>query len=66
MLRAPQCRREPESPLDVRTRLGKLSVSINPFMSSSKIKKQWKKPELRLVQLCCECTAYSSVSLKRR
>jgi hypothetical protein len=35
-------------------------------MSRSKIKKQWKKPEMRLIQLCCECTAYSSLSFKTR
>ena len=28
------------------------------YMKNAKIKKQWKKPELKIVQLCCEATAY--------
>jgi hypothetical protein len=27
-------------------------------MKNVKAKKQWKKPELKTVRLCCECTAY--------
>jgi hypothetical protein len=27
-------------------------------MKNAKAKKQWKKPEIRVVRLCCECTAY--------
>jgi hypothetical protein len=23
-----------------------------------KIKKSWKKPQVKIVQVCCECTAY--------
>ena len=32
------------------------------LMNKTKSKKQWKKPELRVVQVCCECTAYVSAS----
>jgi hypothetical protein len=31
-------------------------------MKNSKIKKQWKKPQIRVVQVCCECTAYVDVA----
>jgi hypothetical protein len=27
-------------------------------MKNVKPRKQWKKPEIKLVQLCCEATAY--------
>jgi hypothetical protein len=27
-------------------------------MKNVKAKKQWKKPALKAVRLCCECTAY--------
>jgi hypothetical protein len=27
-------------------------------MKNVKFKKQWKKPQIKVVQLCCECTAY--------
>jgi len=27
-------------------------------MKKAKTKKQWKKPVVKLVQLCCEATAY--------
>jgi hypothetical protein len=27
-------------------------------MKNSKAKKQWKKPQVKAVRLCCECTAY--------
>jgi hypothetical protein len=27
-------------------------------MKNAKAKKQWKKPEVKAVRLCCECTAY--------
>jgi hypothetical protein len=28
-------------------------------MKSKKLKKQWKKPEVKAVLLFCECTAYA-------
>jgi hypothetical protein len=31
-------------------------------MKKSKFKKQWKKPQIQVVQVCCECTAYVDVS----
>jgi hypothetical protein len=27
-------------------------------MKKLKLKKQWKKPQIQVVQVCCECTAY--------
>jgi hypothetical protein len=27
-------------------------------MKNSKMKKKWKKPQIKIVQVCCECTAY--------
>jgi hypothetical protein len=27
-----------------------------------KTKKSWNKPQLKIVQVCCECTAYVSAS----
>jgi hypothetical protein len=27
-------------------------------MKQIKSRKQWKKPQVKVVQLCCECTAY--------
>jgi hypothetical protein len=27
-------------------------------MKNKKAKKQWKKPELKIIRLCCECTGY--------
>jgi len=27
-------------------------------MKKAKMKKQWKKPVLKVIQLCCEATAY--------
>jgi hypothetical protein len=32
------------------------------IMKIPKIKKQWKKPQIRVVQVCCECTAYVAAS----
>lgn len=32
------------------------------IMKKSKLKKQWKKPQIRVVQVCCECTAYVDAS----
>jgi hypothetical protein len=31
-------------------------------MKKTKLKKQWKKPQIRVVQVCCECTAYVDAS----
>ncbi len=31
-------------------------------MKKAKSKKQWQKPEMKVVQLCCECTAYVEVA----
>jgi len=28
------------------------------MMKRSKAKKLWKKPEFKVLRLCCECTAY--------
>ncbi len=28
------------------------------IMKTLKVKKQWKKPEVKVIRLCCECTAY--------
>jgi hypothetical protein len=27
-------------------------------MKKSKFKKQWKKPQIKVVRICCEATAY--------
>jgi hypothetical protein len=35
-------------------------------MKYPKAKKQWKRPELKIVQLCCEATAYSEAMVRRR
>jgi hypothetical protein len=34
------------------------TLSVRPFMKNAKTKKQWKKPVLKVVRLCCEATAY--------
>jgi hypothetical protein len=31
---------------------------ISSPMKSVKTKRQWKKPQIKIVQLCCEATAY--------
>lgn len=31
-------------------------------MKNQKLKKQWKKPQIKTVQVCCECTAYVDAS----
>lgn len=28
------------------------------IMKNLKVKKQWKKPEVKVIRLCCEATAY--------
>jgi hypothetical protein len=33
-------------------------VEFRKLMKQAKAKKQWKKPEVKVVQLGCECTAY--------
>ncbi len=31
-------------------------------MKKSKFKKQWKKPQIKLIRVSCECTAYADAS----
>ena len=31
-------------------------------MKKTKSKKAWSKPQLKVVQVCCECTAYVEAS----
>jgi hypothetical protein len=34
------------------------AVNFVIVMKKVKARKQWKKPQVKAVQLCCECTAY--------
>jgi hypothetical protein len=41
---------------------GQRCAIVIEIMKKSKLKKQWKKPQIRVVQVCCECTAYVDAS----
>jgi hypothetical protein len=46
------------APLDIWTICGRMAHRCDFYMKQIKARKQWKKPQVKVVQLCCECTAY--------